>query len=126
MKLSERLLQLRLSKGFTREYVAAHSHVSYSALDKLESGERSNPQMTTLKKLAEFYKMDLEELMGTKPEKLRNMANIKFNPKDQQSIDRVNKMREDGLNEEQIDRIVNNAATLTILIENMNLNSKQK
>ena len=63
-KLCERLRQLRAVCHMTQVEVAEQLHMTRQAVSSYESG-RTEPDLETLKQLAEIYGVTLEELLGT-------------------------------------------------------------
>ena len=63
-KLCERLRQLRAECHMTQVEVAEQLHMTRQAVSSYESG-RTEPDLETLKQLAEIYGVTLEELLGT-------------------------------------------------------------
>ena len=64
MELSEKLQELRRKKGVTQEEVAAAIFVSRTAVSKWESG-RGYPNIDSLKNLANYYGVTIDELLST-------------------------------------------------------------
>ena len=62
MELNETLQQLRKQKGLTQEEVAQALYVSRTAISKWESG-RGTPSIDSLKALARFYSITIDELL---------------------------------------------------------------
>ena len=63
MAFFERLLELRKSRGLKQQEVADGVSISLRAYRYYESGERE-PQLSVLIKLADFYDVSLDELVG--------------------------------------------------------------
>jgi len=63
MTFSERLLELRKSRGLKQQEVADGASLSLRAYRYYESGERE-PQLSALIRLADFYDVSLDELVG--------------------------------------------------------------
>lgn len=63
MTFSENLLALRKEKGLKQTEVAKAIGVGLRAYQHYEYGERE-PQLSTLIKLADFYDISLDELVG--------------------------------------------------------------
>ena len=61
--LAERLKFLRESKGLSLRKLAEHINVHFSTLGSYERGRR-NPDLETLKMLAEFYNVSIDYLLG--------------------------------------------------------------
>lgn len=64
MELSEKLQELRRKKGVTQEEVATAIFVSRTAVSKWESG-RGYPNIDSLKNLANYYGVTIDELLST-------------------------------------------------------------
>lgn len=68
MKLNERLYELRKSNNWSQEELAEKMEVSRQTISKWESG-KATPELNKLVKLAELYKITLDELVkGEKAE----------------------------------------------------------
>ena len=65
-KLCERLRRFRAGCHMTQAEVAEQLHITRRAVSSYESG-RTEPNLETLKRLAEIYGVSLEELLGTEP-----------------------------------------------------------
>ena len=63
MEFHEKLQQLRKQKGLTQEELAASLYVSRAAVSKWESG-RGYPSIDSLKMIAGFYKVTIDELLS--------------------------------------------------------------
>lgn len=59
-----KLKQLRLSRGLTQEEFAKAIHTSAVAISRYENGSRE-PSISTLKAIADFYKVDFNYLLGS-------------------------------------------------------------
>ena len=66
IKLAENLQLLRKQKGVTQEELAEIFGVSSQSISKWELGINC-PDITLLPKLAEYYKVSIDELLGYKP-----------------------------------------------------------
>lgn len=66
MSLGTRLHSLRKERGYSREKAAALLGVSFSALEKWETGKR-RPTLLKAKQLADFYGLTVAELVGDTP-----------------------------------------------------------
>jgi transcriptional regulator with XRE-family HTH domain len=64
MDFHEKLQTLRKQRGLTQEELAASLYVSRTAISKWESG-RGYPNIDSLKALAAFYSVSLDELLST-------------------------------------------------------------
>lgn len=63
MEFKEKLQELRKKKGLTQEELAAHLYVSRAAISKWESG-RGYPNLDSLKAMAEFFSITIDELLS--------------------------------------------------------------
>ena len=63
MEFHEKLQELRRRKGLTQEEVAEHLFVSRAAVSKWESG-RGYPNIDSLKAIARFYGVTVDELLS--------------------------------------------------------------
>lgn len=63
MTFSEHLQELRLGRGISQKALAKELHIAPRAYQYYEHGERE-PQLSTLVKLADFYDLSLDELVG--------------------------------------------------------------
>ena len=63
MEFHEKLQQLRRQKGLTQEQLAEHLFVSRAAVSKWESG-RGYPNIDSLKAIAKFYSITIDELLS--------------------------------------------------------------
>ena len=63
MEFHEKLQQLRKQKGLTQEQLADQLYVSRAAVSKWESG-RGYPNIDSLKALAKFYSVTIDELLS--------------------------------------------------------------
>ena len=63
MDFHVKLQQLRKQKGYTQEQLAQELHVSRAAISKWESG-RGYPNIDSLKEIAEFYGISLDNLLS--------------------------------------------------------------
>ena len=64
MEFHEKLQELRRQKGLTQEQLAEHLFVSRAAVSKWESG-RGYPNIDSLKAIAAFYSVSIDEPSGT-------------------------------------------------------------
>ena len=65
--LAENLTQLRRNKGITQEKLADFLGVSKASVSKWETGQ-SLPDIAQLPRLAAFYDVTIDELMGYEPQ----------------------------------------------------------
>ncbi len=79
MSLGSNIKNKRKSLKLSKEYVAEHMQVSRQAVSKWEVGQ-SNPSTNNLKKLAELFSCDLNELLSpSKDKKEGKVSSIKQN-----------------------------------------------
>ena len=64
MEFNEKLQELRKQKGLTQEELAEKLYVSRTAISKWESG-RGYPNIESLKTIAKFFSVTLDELLST-------------------------------------------------------------
>ena len=64
MELGEKLQELRRQRGLTQEELSARLYVSRTAISKWESG-RGYPNIESLKDLAKFFSVTVDELLST-------------------------------------------------------------
>jgi len=57
---------LRKDKGLTQEELAKESGIAYATIVKLEQGLLDNPTLKTLQKLADVFKISIDELIKIK------------------------------------------------------------
>jgi len=57
---------LRKDKGLTQEELAKESGIAYTTIVKLEQGLLDNPTLKTLQKLADVFKISIDELIKIK------------------------------------------------------------
>lgn len=65
MKLSDQLKKYRVLNNLTQEDLANHIHITRQAVSRWEN-DLSEPDIPTLKKIAELYQIQLEELINGK------------------------------------------------------------
>lgn len=63
MEFSEKLAQLRKSKGLTQEQLADELHVSRTAISKWENG-RGIPSIDSLQLIARFFEITVDDLLS--------------------------------------------------------------
>jgi transcriptional regulator with XRE-family HTH domain len=65
MSIGARLGELRLKKGKSLQDVADAVGVSKTHIWQMEKGKSENPSVELIKKLAEYFEVSVEYLMGT-------------------------------------------------------------
>lgn len=58
--------KLRKKHHLSQEQLAKKAGITYSTLIKIESGSNKNPTLETLTKLADVFKIKIDELVGRK------------------------------------------------------------
>ncbi len=64
--LSSNIKKLRKKHHLSQEQLAQKAGITYSTLIKIESGNNKNPTLETLTKLANVFKIKIDELVGRK------------------------------------------------------------
>ena len=72
----KKLKELRMIEGWTQEEVAKKLGVSKQTYNHYEN-EKRKPGLTTIKKLAEVYQVDLDRIFGTYDDNKPNELNVK-------------------------------------------------
>jgi len=62
--LSSNIKKLRKKQHLSQEQLAKKADITYSTLIKIESGNNANPTLDTLTKLANVFKVKIDELVG--------------------------------------------------------------
>jgi len=62
--LSSNIKKLRKKHHLSQEQLAHKGGITYSTLIKIESGNNKNPTLETLTKLANVFKIKIDELVG--------------------------------------------------------------
>ena len=62
--LSKNIKRLRKDHKLSQEELAKKASITYSTLIKIESGANKNPTLETISKIAEAFKISLDELVG--------------------------------------------------------------
>jgi len=63
--LSSNIKKLRKKHQLSQEQLAQKAGITYSTLIKIESGNNTNPTLETLTKLANVFKIKIDELVKT-------------------------------------------------------------
>ena len=64
--LSENIKKHRLKLGISQDALARKADIPYSTLIKIESGNRSDPRISTLSKIADALDVSIDKLMDRK------------------------------------------------------------
>jgi len=62
--LSANIKKLRKKHNLSQEQLAQKAGITYSTLIKIESGFNKNPTLETLTKIADIFKIKIDELVG--------------------------------------------------------------
>lgn len=62
--LAKNLKKLRKQKKLSQEKLARTVDISYNTISKIEAGKAKNPTFETLSKLADVFKVSIDELTG--------------------------------------------------------------
>ncbi len=62
--LAANIKKLRKKHQLSQEQLAQKAGITYSTLIKIESGSNKNPTLETLTKLANLFKIKIDELVG--------------------------------------------------------------
>jgi len=62
--LSVNIKELRKKHHLSQEQLAQKAGITYSTLIKIESGANKNPTLETLTKLAQVFKVKIDDLVG--------------------------------------------------------------
>jgi transcriptional regulator with XRE-family HTH domain len=65
-KISENLKALRKKNGWSQQKLATEAGLSYNAITKLEQKAATHPTIQTIEKLADAFKISIDELLGRK------------------------------------------------------------
>ncbi len=66
LKINENIVLLRKKNGITQKELARNFNVTSQAISKWESG-KSCPDIALLPKIAHFFDVSIDELMGEEP-----------------------------------------------------------
>jgi len=64
--ISERIRELRKTRGWTQQQLAEKTRLSFNAITKIEQGLAKSPTLRTLTKLADVFNISLDGLVGRK------------------------------------------------------------
>jgi len=64
--LFRRLKELRKERNWTQQKLAEKAGLSFNTITKIEQGAAKHPTLKTLLKLADAFKIGLDELVGRK------------------------------------------------------------
>ncbi len=86
MEIKEMLIQIREQNGYTKKEVSEKTGIPYTTYIKYESGERKDVSMQALCKLADFYHVTTDYLLGRK-ELPNPLAGLKITVNDKPFIE---------------------------------------
>ncbi len=89
MTFSESLKKLRTQRGLTQDELADKTGMAKSSISMYETGSRK-PSFEVLEAFADFFNVDMDELLGRNPAKSNNNQNglPPLTPKDEREIAR--------------------------------------
>jgi transcriptional regulator with XRE-family HTH domain len=64
--IDKRLKELRKKAGWSQQKLAEKAGLSYNVITKIEQGSAKNPNIQTIVKLADAFKMTLDDLLDRK------------------------------------------------------------
>jgi len=64
--LAKRLKELRKKAGWSQQKLAEEARLSYNTVTKIEQGAATMPTIQTMIKIADAFKISLDELVGRK------------------------------------------------------------
>jgi len=64
MTIASNVKKLRKKMGVNQQELAEEADIAHSAINRIESGEVSQPKMNTLKKLADVFGTTIDYLVG--------------------------------------------------------------
>ena len=112
--LKERLKQLRIARQRTLEEVGRAVGAEKQSVHGWESG-KSKPSLEAIIKLAAYYDVTTDALLGVSPEqagKIRNLAKLFSGPASAKATEMYEKMLSAGYSEKQIQRFIEIAVEL--------------
>ena len=71
----QKLIDLRFEKGMTQEDLANLTGISLRTIQRIEQG-KVKPRSFSLKKIAEALKIDLKDLLQTKPGQVTDLSSL--------------------------------------------------
>jgi len=66
VKLGTRIKEFRSKLNISQDQLAKKANIPFSTLVKIEAGYTPNPSMETLIKIADAFKISMDELIGRK------------------------------------------------------------
>ena len=64
--IAKRLKELRKKSGWSQQKLAEEAGLSYNTITKIEQGAATKPTIQTMIKIADAFKISIDELVGRK------------------------------------------------------------
>jgi len=64
--IAKRLKELRKKAGWSQQKLAEEAGLSYNTITKIEQGAATKPTIQTMIKIADAFKISIDELVGRK------------------------------------------------------------
>jgi len=64
--IAKRLKELRKKTGWSQQKLAEKADLSYNTITKIEQGAATKPTIQTMIKIADAFKISIDELVGRK------------------------------------------------------------
>ena len=64
--IAKRLKELRKKSGWSQQKLAEKAGLSYNTITKIEQGAATKPTIQTMIKIADAFKISIDELVGRK------------------------------------------------------------
>lgn len=64
--IAKRLKELRKKAGWSQQKLAEEADLSYNTITKIEQGAATKPTIQTMIKIADAFKISIDELVGRK------------------------------------------------------------
>lgn len=77
MNIAERLDQLMHNKGLNRRQLSIAANIPYTTLDGILKNGGDNVKLTTLVKLADYFEISIDYLIGRGPDSKLNITDLK-------------------------------------------------
>lgn len=89
MEIKDTLIAIRKSRGYSKKTVSEMTNIPYSTYIKYESGERKDVSMQALCKLADFYGVTTDYLLGRESKKELDIDYEEVKRKTNEIIERI-------------------------------------
>ena len=77
MNIAERIEQIMETKGINRRQLSLAANIPYTTLDGISKRSCDNVKLTTLIKLADYFEVSLDYLVGRGPDSRLNITEFK-------------------------------------------------